>query len=206
MDDFIQSSEAPTNANTATNSTTAAAQFAGNASLRSDPSSLSPAALMSSHADLLWCADTGATSHMTPHRHWLRNYKPFRAPVRLANNTIVYSAGVGSVVFTPEVEGQRLQAVEFSNVLHVPELGNNLLSVLYLTRHKQFSVVILETVMNFVRSGKVWFTAAVNASNCAYCILKDPHSQPVHLCLHHLLYLLTLHCGIEDSAIITTTA
>src|SRR5258705_7823767 len=67
-----------------------------------------------------------------------------------------------------EVEGQRLQAVEFSNVLHVLELGNNLLSVLYLTRHKQFSVVILKTVMNFVRSGKVWFTAAVNASNCAY--------------------------------------
>src|SRR5882762_2907232 len=68
----------------------------------------------------------------------------------------------------PEVEGQSLQAVEFSNVLHVPELGNNLLSVLYLTRYKQFSVVILETVMNFLCSGEVWFAAAVNSSNCAY--------------------------------------
>ena len=70
---------------------------------------------------------------MTPHRHWLRNYKPLRAPVRLANNTIVYSAGVGSVVFQPVIEGQSLQALEFTNVLHVPDLGNNLLSVLYLT-------------------------------------------------------------------------
>src|SRR5882762_6564994 len=52
--------------------------------------------------------------------------------------------------------------------VHVPELGNNLLSVLYLTHYKQFSVVILETVMNFLCSGTVWFTAAVNSSNCAY--------------------------------------
>ena len=62
MDDLIQSSESPANANTASNSTTATAQFTGNASLHSDPSSLSPAALMSSPADLLWCADTGAMS------------------------------------------------------------------------------------------------------------------------------------------------
>src|SRR5882762_269847 len=143
-------------------------QFAGTASSDPSQSCLSPAAFSSSHVSELWCADTGATSHMTPHRHWLRNYKPLRAPVRLANNTIVYSAGVGSVVFHPVIEGQSLQALEFTNVLHVPDLGNNLLSVLYLTRYKQFSVVILETVMNFVRSGKVWFTAAVNASNYAY--------------------------------------
>src|SRR5258705_7462901 len=140
-------------------------QFAGNA----NQSCLSPpAALHSSHFNDLWCVDTGATSHMTPPRHWLKNYKPLRLPVRLANNTVVYSAGVGSVLFIPEIEGRKLQAVEFSNVLHVPELGNNLFSVLYLTCYKQFSVVILETVMNFVHSGKVWFTAAVNSSNCAY--------------------------------------
>jgi len=63
MDDLIQSSESPANANTASNSTTTSAQFAGNASLRSDPLSLSPATLMSSHADLLWCADTGAVGN-----------------------------------------------------------------------------------------------------------------------------------------------
>jgi len=75
---------------------------------------------------------------------------------------------MGSILFVPEAEGRKGQAVEFSRVLHVPQLRNNLLSVLYLTRHKQFSVVILETVMNFVRAGSVLFTAAVNASNCAY--------------------------------------
>ena len=58
--------------------------------------------------------------------------------------------------------------MQFTNVLHVPDLQNNLLSVLYLTQYKQFSVVILETVMNFLRSGSVLFSASVNTSNCAY--------------------------------------
>jgi len=60
-------STAPPNAqNTAQNAT----EFAGNASLHSFDSSdpLCPLQL-DAHAD--WNADTGATSHMTPHRHWL---------------------------------------------------------------------------------------------------------------------------------------
>ena len=70
-------------------------EFAGNASLRSFDSSdpLCPLQL-DAHAD--WNADTGATSHMTPHRHWLRNYAPKRVAIKLADNNIVYSTGVGT--------------------------------------------------------------------------------------------------------------
>ncbi|MGH7240483.1 MAG: hypothetical protein ACREHG_10545, partial [Candidatus Saccharimonadales bacterium] len=32
-----------------------------------------------------WNTDTGASSHMTPHRHWLRNYEKLCVPVWLAN-------------------------------------------------------------------------------------------------------------------------
>ena len=60
-------------------------EFAGQASVRL--SSRSTPAELASH--LLWTADTGATSHMTPHKHWLRNYTPLRIPVRLANDQIV---------------------------------------------------------------------------------------------------------------------
>ena len=42
---------------------------------------------------------------MTPHKHWLRNYTPLRIPACLANDQIVYSEGVGSVVFAPEAAG-----------------------------------------------------------------------------------------------------
>src|SRR5258707_9158831 len=167
MDKLIQASEGSSTANTASSSSSVAPEFAGSAILRSSPAP-SPLALDSSHADSLWCADTGATSHMTPHREWLRNYRPHRIPVHRADNTIVYSAGIGSVLFVPELEGRKRHPVKFSNVLHVPNLRNNLLSVLYLTRYKQFSVVILKTVMNFLHSGSVLFAAAVTASNSAY--------------------------------------
>ena len=79
---------------------------------------------------------------MTPHRHWLRDYTPHRVPVRLANNQIVHSAGLGSMLFVPEVESKGTgRPVLFSRVLHMPELGSNLLSVLYLVRHHQLASV-----------------------------------------------------------------
>src|ERR1700754_1425908 len=46
-----------------------------------------------------WCADTGATSHMTPHRHWFTEYQPYKVPVRLADGTVIYTASVGSILF-----------------------------------------------------------------------------------------------------------
>jgi hypothetical protein len=57
---------------------------------------------------------------MTPHRHWVRNYSPLRTPIRLADNSIIYSSGVGTVVFNPVIGGKASQPVEFTRVLHVP--------------------------------------------------------------------------------------
>ena len=61
-----------------------------------------------------WNTDSGATSHMTPHRHCIRNYRLLRLPIRLANNLIVYSAGVGSVVFNLTISGKTMHPVEFT--------------------------------------------------------------------------------------------
>ena len=94
-------STAPSTAPTTAAVAQEATEFAGQASVRL--SSHSTPAELATH--LLWNADTGATSHMTPHKHWLHNYSPLRIPVRLANDQIVYSEGVGSVVFAPEVKG-----------------------------------------------------------------------------------------------------
>ena len=35
-----------------------------------------------------WNADTGATSHMTPHKNWIHNYRPYRVLVKLADHRI----------------------------------------------------------------------------------------------------------------------
>ena len=94
------------------------------------------------NVDFHWLANTGATSHMTPHHHWFKFYTPYRTPVCLANNTVIYSAGVDNLVFEPMVNGKLVWAVEFSRVLHVLNLRSNLLSCLYLTRHKRVTIVM----------------------------------------------------------------
>ena len=90
----------------------------------------------------LWNADTGASSHMTPHCHWLRNYKPCCIEVKLAGGSSIYSEGVGTVMFQPIINGSPAQQVEFTNVLHVPVLRSNLFSVLFLSMHRDFLIEI----------------------------------------------------------------
>ena len=65
---------------------------------------------------------------MTPHHHWFKTYTPLCVPIRLVDESVVYSAGVGSVYFVPIVGDQKKQAIELKRVLHVPDLHNNLLS------------------------------------------------------------------------------
>ena len=137
------------------------AEFAGNASRL-----LAGAQSHANHAD--WNADTGATSIMTPHRHWMHNYTPKRVPVKLADETIIYSAGIGSVYFEPEIGGRKTELIEFTRVLHVPQLGNNLLAVLYLTRNCGYIVNIDDTTMHFVRGKQTVFTATINDQNAAF--------------------------------------
>lgn len=141
-------------------------EFAGNAAtaLPHPSSVLTP---LQNDAGVEWTADTGATSHMTPHRHWMRNYTPISIPIRLADHSVVYAAGIGTVLFTPTWEGKALRSVEFSRVLHVPQLRNNLLSVLYLAMNSQIEVHIHKPRMDFHRDGKLLFYAPIDSSNTA---------------------------------------
>ena len=145
------------------------------------------------NADHDWNADLGATSHMTPHHHWLCNYIPKHVTIKLADNTIVYSAGVGSVVYNPVIDGKRGQAIEFSNVLHVLELWNNLLAVLYLTYHSSFVVHINATHMTFSHgSGPPLFIASINSHNAAFL---DGTTEPM-IKYAHLATILPLNLGL----------
>jgi hypothetical protein len=104
---------------------------------------------------------------MTPHRHWFKDYKPCQTPVRFANGEIVRAAGIGSVEFSPMIDGRTMPSVIFSDVLHVPSLADNLLSVLNLTRRHGFNVMIERDRMCFRHSGRTVFMASVGASNVA---------------------------------------
>ena len=47
-------------------------------------------------------------------------------PICLADGSVVYSEGVGTVQFSPVVHGQEMVKLEFTNVLYVPSLSSNL--------------------------------------------------------------------------------
>jgi hypothetical protein len=129
-------------------------EFAGNASITCFDS-LSPNFSLS----LCWCADTGASSHMTPHRAWFHEYEPYSIPIRVADGTVVKSAGIGSIHFLPRLQGVNCREVVFHKVLHVPQLQNNLLSVLYLTSKQGFCVIAEKQIMQFEHDGVLLFTA-----------------------------------------------
>ena len=141
-----------------------------------------------------WNTDTGATSHMTPHRHWFTTYTPYVVGIRLADQRVIYSKGIGNVVFKPIINGKPSRYVEFTRVLHVPALRNNLLAVLYLTRHKSFHVSIIFDTMSFSRDKETLFTATVTENNVGYLngttIVSDEHAHststlPADLSLWH---------------------
>jgi hypothetical protein len=137
-------------------------ESAGNASPH-DPSH-SPLQL-DAHFD--WNADTGATSHMTPHCHWLCNYQPLHIPIKLADDTVVYSAGLDLWCLV-QIGGKEGRSIEFSCVLNVPALRTNLLSVLFLSRLKGFIVRISANSMDFSLNGTTLFTATINEQNAAF--------------------------------------
>ena len=102
-----------------------------------------------------WYNDSGASRHMTPHRRAFIRYEPLRQaiPVRLANGDITFAIGQGdlSIHFSnqslvcksssssrkeaiTEMNKQkpREKHIVVSDVLHVPDLYANILSVLTL--------------------------------------------------------------------------
>jgi len=53
---------------------------------------------------------------MTLYKNWICNYKPYRVPIKLADYKIIYSEGVGSVLFRPikmETHIEMLNLLEF---------------------------------------------------------------------------------------------
>ena len=71
--------------------------------------------------------------------------------------------------FNPIIDGKAARTFGFTQVLHVPDLRNNLLSVLFLTRQKGFTVTIDSSKMSFKHpDGTIWFTATISDSNAAF--------------------------------------
>lgn len=112
-----------------------------------------------SHTDTLWIADTGATSHMTPHCRWFITLEPLAVAIRVANNHVVYSESVGTIRINPT--GIALDSLILSRVLYIPALQDSLLSVLHLVAHHAFTVVTERAQMRFLQRGELLFTVTI---------------------------------------------
>ncbi len=72
-----------------------------------------------------WYIDSGAPSHMTSVRSWFSNYikiKPI--PVSVASGAVMYAMRQGTVIFEADS-----RYICLNQVLHIPELNKNLVSV-----------------------------------------------------------------------------
>src|SRR6201999_1621696 len=64
-----------------------------------------------------------------------------------------------------------------SRVLHVPDLRNNLLLVLFLTQSKRFEIHILGESIRFLLQGKLLFTTSISDNNAAYLDGFTPETE-----------------------------
>ena len=92
------------------------------------------------------------------------------SPFMLPMGRLFIYAAVGTVEFTPVKDGRRLHSVLLSNVLHVPELNQNLLSMLTLTVKHAFHVVIVSNQMEFIKDKITRFYALVGADLIALLV------------------------------------
>ena len=76
-----------------------------------------------------WILDSGATKHMTPHRMAFHTYEVISPRnVHLGDDSVVNAIGIGSILVEVLVRG-REKMMTIKDVLHVPKLQANLLSV-----------------------------------------------------------------------------
>jgi hypothetical protein len=76
-----------------------------------------------------WIMDLGATTHMSPHRAHFDTFEAIPSrKVFMGDDSVLQAVGKGSILVDTLVEGCT-KRIQFKNVLYVPKLQSNLLSV-----------------------------------------------------------------------------
>jgi hypothetical protein len=71
----------------------------------------------------------------------------------MPHNKVIYAVGIGSIGFIPKIRGEVQEMIEFTQVLHVPDLHNSLLSIFYLTKYWGVCMFIEDGVVKFSLNG-----------------------------------------------------
>lgn len=111
-----------------------------------------------------WYVDSGASSHMTPHGQLLSNVQPTSVQeITSANNAKLKVMGAGETML--KLDGNEIAV---GNVLHVPGLSANLLSVHHIA--KRGNSVLFDSNGCTIRNAKAEIVAQCKSTNGVYKI------------------------------------
>lgn len=132
-----------------------------------------------------WTIDSGASKHMCTHKHWFSSLKPYQTEIFVANNAKVLSKGIGTVRIMTSSGFKVIR-----EVLYVPDLSTNLISVSALTG-MGLQVNFLDKICNITgANGNQLLTGKL--VNGLYKLSCDP-SYYANFPVHSHFCNLTLH-------------
>jgi GAG-pre-integrase domain len=107
----------------------------------------------SNSTQLKWIIDSGALCTMCSNRLWFTHFTELTkaTTVYLGDNSTILGTGIGSVHMRMKANGEWLDTI-LHNVLHVPDLHGNLLSMNHLTSHS--TNVLFNGGNCFIRDGE----------------------------------------------------
>jgi len=97
-----------------------------------------------SHSDLsdktlldMWLIDSGASCIMCSHRHWFRQFTPLPKPIKvvLDDNSSIPATGSRQILVCMNT-GNGYKSTVLQDMLYVPDLNGNLLSVSHFAHHR----------------------------------------------------------------------
>ena len=102
-----------------------------------------------------WILDSGATQHMCKDRSKLNNFENFSTTITTANNSTMSATGKGDI----KINTKDGKSFTLQNVLYVPHLASNLLSIHYATRNPLINFKILNNECQIMYGDNLMATA-----------------------------------------------
>lgn len=153
--------------------------------------------LLSVKNDDDWYIDSGASSHMTPNGQWLNELQTKNSQITVANNSKLNVKGKGNAQLKCDDKN-----ISIKEVLHIPDLAVNLLSVYRMVKNGNTVTFNAEGCTIFDAYGEViakcrekngTYKLRVTKENC-YLAKRESsanewHSKLGHLCYKHMCKL-----------------
>lgn len=132
-----------------------------------------------------WYIDSDATSHMTNESNFFSVIRDTTTTVFLADGSAVKTAGTGEGHLACEVSDNRVQAIELTDVLYVPQLDGGLISVPRITE-KGYRV-IFERNLYIIYHGQRVVARAIQEGNLYRLKTVEASTRTVNTekCIHH---------------------